>query len=107
VANDSQPTDAALTLLDVLRDGLRLRILLALEREPMAVSDLAATLDLPYSRVNWAVQTLKDGGLILQHSEGRGRRANTVTNVLMTPYRGWAELGAALDAVASSVRETD
>jgi DNA-binding transcriptional ArsR family regulator len=93
-----------LQLLDAVRDGLRLRILLALEDEPRSATELSAALGQPYGKVNWAVKSLIAAGIV-EVQENR-RELKTVSIVLTTPYVGWSGLAAELDRLAGSAENT-
>jgi ArsR family transcriptional regulator len=60
--------------LAALADPTRGRILLALDRHELAVSELAAALQLPQSTVSRHLKTLADAGWVTARSDGTSRR---------------------------------
>jgi DNA-binding transcriptional ArsR family regulator len=94
------PSDRALDLLDAVRDGLRLRILLALEQKPSSVTELARLLSVPHGKVNWAVKSLMEAGIVeVQSSRSE---AKTISILLTTRHAGWSGLAAVLDGIAGT-----
>ena len=92
-------------LLTVLKDPLRLRILLALEESPRSAAELARDLDTAYDKVNWAVKSLAHGGLAELRSAEPGPSGQTIQKVYGTRHSGWAELLPVLESIASTAVE--
>jgi DNA-binding transcriptional ArsR family regulator len=97
--------DAAAHLLTVLREPRRLAILIALERAPTSVQDLARNLGLTYSETHWAVKELRNGNLIVSRgsSAGRSGRGASLEVVYETRHQDWQKILRALNAVAATV----
>jgi DNA-binding transcriptional ArsR family regulator len=89
-------------LLTVLKDPLRLRILLALEQHPRSAAQLSRDLELPYDKVNWAMKSLADGGLADLRSTEPGPTGQTIQKVYGSRHSGWAGLIPVLDAIAAT-----
>lgn len=92
-------------LLTVLKDPLRLRLLMALEAIPRSAAQLARDLELPYDKVNWALKSLADGGLADLRSTEPGPTGQTIQKVYGARHSGWAALVPALDAIAATAPE--
>jgi DNA-binding transcriptional ArsR family regulator len=89
-------------LLTVLKDPLRLKILLALEQQPRSAAELSRDLELPYDKVNWAVKSLADGRLAELRSAEPGPSGQTIQKVYGTRHSGWARLVPVLDSIAAT-----
>jgi DNA-binding transcriptional ArsR family regulator len=89
-------------LLTVLKDPLRLKILLALEQRPRSAAQLSRDLQLPYDKVNWAMKSLADGRLAELHSAAPGPTGQTIQKVYGSRHSGWARLVPVLDAIAET-----
>jgi DNA-binding transcriptional ArsR family regulator len=89
-------------LLTVLKDPLRLRILLALEENPRSAAQLARDLDLPYFQVNWAMKSLAFGGLAELTRTEPGPSGQTIQKVYAARHSGWRRLLPVLDAIAAT-----
>jgi DNA-binding transcriptional ArsR family regulator len=89
-------------LLTVLKDPLRLKILLALEQRPRSAAQLSRDLTLPYDKVNWAMKSLADGGLAELRSAEPGPTGQTIQKVYGTRHSGWERLIPVLDAIADT-----
>jgi len=89
-------------LLTVLKDPLRLKILLALEQRPRTAAQLSRDLTLPYDKVNWAMRSLADGGLAELHSAEPGPTGQTIQKVYGARHSGWERLVPVLDAIAET-----
>ncbi|HET6505204.1 MAG TPA: winged helix-turn-helix domain-containing protein [Baekduia sp.] len=89
-------------LLSVLKDPVRLTILMQLERRPRSAAELARDLDMPYDKVSWAVRALARGGLAELRSAEPGPSGQTIQKVYGTRHSGWAQLPPILDAIAAS-----
>jgi DNA-binding transcriptional ArsR family regulator len=89
-------------LLTVLKDPIRLTILIELERQPRSAAELARDLDLPYDKVNWAMRSLAQGGLAELRSAEPGPSGQTIQKVYAARHSGWAALPPVLDAIAAS-----
>jgi DNA-binding transcriptional ArsR family regulator len=92
-------------LLTVLKDPLRLAILLALEERPRSSAELARDLDLPYDKVNWAMKSLAGGRLAELARSEPAPNGQTMQKVYAARHRGWAALVPALDAIAATADE--
>src|SRR5881398_2290053 len=79
--------------LAALADPTRGRLLLVLERNELALTELAAALALPQSTVSRHLKTLSDAGLVTARTEGTSRR-----------YRMAADLDEPARAVWDAVR---
>src|SRR5690242_8012759 len=79
--------------LAALADPIRGRLLLVLERNELAVTELAGALALPQSTVSRHLKTLADAGWVTARTEGTSRR-----------YRMAAQLDEPAQAVWSAVR---
>jgi DNA-binding transcriptional ArsR family regulator len=97
--------DAPAHLLATLREPRRLRILLALERQPRSAVDLARDLGLTYPEVDWALRQLAKGGLVAVASDTRparrGRGADQIKPYVAS-HTGWVQVLRALQAVAGT-----
>jgi DNA-binding transcriptional ArsR family regulator len=89
-------------LLTVLKDPLRLRILLALEDRPRSAAELARDLELPYDKVNWAVKALAHGRLAALERSEPAPNGQTIQKVYAVRHQGWASLVPALEAIAAT-----
>lgn len=89
-------------LLTVLKDPLRLRILIALEQQPRSATELARDLTMPYDKVNWAMRALAHGGLTELRSAEPGPSGQTIQKVYGARHCGWAGLPPVLDAIAET-----
>lgn len=92
-------------LLTVLKDPLRLKILMELERRPRSATELARDMELPYDKVNWAVRSLAQGGLTHLQSADPGPSGQTIQKVYAARHTGWADLLPVLDAIAATAPE--
>src|SRR5918994_515318 len=75
--------DAMPTMLDhmaTLADPIRCRMLLALERHELTVSELCAVLQLPQSTVSRHLKTLADNGWVNSRRDGTGRYLSLLRN---------------------------
>jgi DNA-binding transcriptional ArsR family regulator len=96
-------SDDAARILAELRHPVRLPVLLALESHPRSASELAADLDEPFDRVDYALRTLATAGLIELVGEAPSSNAgNLVRRIYASKYRGWAKLVKVLEAIAAS-----
>ena len=89
-------------LLTVLKDPLRLRILMALEHEPRSAAELARDLELPYDKVNWAMKSLAHGRLTELCRSEPGPTGQTIQKVYSARHSGWSSLLPVLDAIAAT-----
>jgi DNA-binding transcriptional ArsR family regulator len=89
-------------LLTVLKDPLRLRILLALEERPRSAAELGRDLALPYDKVNWAVKALAHGRLAEMERAEPAPNGQTIQKVYAARHSGWAGLVPALEAIAET-----
>jgi ubiquinone/menaquinone biosynthesis C-methylase UbiE len=71
----------------VLADGIRSRLLLVLERQELAVSELCAVLQLPQSTVSRHLKLLADEGLVSSRAEGTTRRYRARASAWEAPTR--------------------
>jgi DNA-binding transcriptional ArsR family regulator len=94
-------------LLSVLKDPLRLTILLALEQHPRSATELARDLETPYDKVSWALRSLAHGGLADLQSVEPGPSGQTIQKVYSARHSGWAGLLPVLDAIAATAAPTD
>lgn len=92
-------------LLTVLKDPLRLTILMALEQRPRSPTELARDLGMPYDKVNWAMRSLAAGGLAELRSAEPGPSGQTIQKVYAARHSGWGQLPPVLDAIASTVSD--
>jgi DNA-binding transcriptional ArsR family regulator len=92
-------------LLTVLKDPLRLKILMALEERPRSSAQLARDLRLPYDQVNWAMKSLARGRLAELARSEPAANGQTIQKVYETRHSGWAGLLPALDAIAATAGE--
>jgi DNA-binding transcriptional ArsR family regulator len=92
-------------LLTVLKDPLRLRILLALEERPRSSAQLARDLGLPYDKVNWAMKSLARGQLTEVARSEPAPSGQTIQKIYAARHRGWATLLPALDTIAATAPE--
>lgn len=95
-------------LLAVLREPRRLAILLALEREPRNVLDVARELRFTYAETHWAIKKLREGNLVVLVSGDtanpvprKGRGAD-LSLVYETRHKDWDKLVRALKAIGAS-----
>jgi DNA-binding transcriptional ArsR family regulator len=89
-------------LLTVLKDPVRLTILMELEQQPRSAAEMARDLDMAYDKVNWAMRSLAQGGLAEVRSAEPGPSGQTIQKVYGTRHSGWADLPPVLEAIASS-----
>jgi DNA-binding transcriptional ArsR family regulator len=89
-------------LLTVLKDPVRLTILMELERQPRSAAELARDLDMPYDKVSWAMRALARGGLADLRSAAPGPTGQTIQKVYAARHSGWAELPPVLEAIAAT-----
>ncbi len=89
-------------LLTVLKDPLRLRILLALEERPRSAAELARDLELPYDKVNWAMKALARGRLAELERAEPAPNGQTIQKVYAVRHRGWVGVIGALEVIADS-----
>jgi len=80
-------TPQVFTQLSALADPIRGRILLALDRQELAVTELAGALQLPQSTVSRHLRTLGDEGWVGARAEGTSRRYRMATESLPGPMR--------------------
>src|SRR5690606_37035378 len=73
--------------LSALADPTRGRLLLALDRQELAVTELASALQLPQSTVSRHLRTLGDEGWVGARAEGTSRRYRMATEALPGPMR--------------------
>lgn len=92
-------------LLTVLKDPVRLRILMALEASPRSATQLAQDLGMPYDKVNWAIKSLAQGGLAELRRSEPGPTGQTIQKVYGTCHSGWAGLPPLLDAIAATASD--
>jgi DNA-binding IclR family transcriptional regulator len=89
-------------LLTVLKDPLRLRILLALEQRPRSSAELARELELPYDKVNWAMKALARGRLAQLERAEPAPNGQTIQKVYGPRHQGWETLVPALERIAET-----
>jgi DNA-binding transcriptional ArsR family regulator len=89
-------------LLTILKDPLRLRILMELERTPRSATQLARDMGMPYDKVNWAIRSLAQGGLADLQSARPGPSGQTIQKVYAARHSGWSDLLPVLDAIAAT-----
>ena len=70
---ESEVVGSLLDHLSVLADGLRVRMLLVLERHELTVSELCAVLQLPQSTVSRHLKTLADAAWVSSRRDGTSR----------------------------------
>src|SRR4051812_25691821 len=92
-------------LLTVLKDPLRLRILLALEERPRSSAQLARDLDLKYDKVNWAMKSLARGRLTVVERSEPAPSGQTMQKIYGPRHRGWATLLPVLDSIAETAAD--
>jgi DNA-binding transcriptional ArsR family regulator len=92
-------------LLAVLKDPVRLTILMELEQQPRSAAEMARDLGMPYDKVNWAMRSLAQGGLAEVRSAEPGPSGQTIQKVYGTRHSGWAGLPPVLDAIAASASD--
>jgi DNA-binding transcriptional ArsR family regulator len=89
-------------LLKVLKDPIRLTILMELEHRPRSAAEMARDLDMAYDKVNWAMRSLASGGLAEVRSAEPGPSGQTIQKVYGTRHCGWTGLPPVLDAIAAT-----
>ena len=67
---DASKIEAIASIMSVLSDPVRLRVLLALRIQPMCVCLLVAMTGYAYSKMSYHLSVLKEGGLICSRQEG-------------------------------------
>jgi DNA-binding transcriptional ArsR family regulator len=92
-------------LLTVLKDPLRLRILLALEERPRSSAQLARDLGLPYDKVNWAMKSLARGRLTKVARSEPAPSGQTIQKIYVARHTGWAALVPALETIAATAAD--
>jgi DNA-binding transcriptional ArsR family regulator len=92
-------------LLTVLKDPLRLRILLALEQCPRSAAELARDLGLPYDKVNWAMKALARGRLAELERAEPAPNGQTIQKVYAVRHSGWETLLPALERIAATAED--
>lgn len=92
-------------LLTILKDPLRLKILIELERRPRSPTELARDMGLPYDKVNWAMRSLAQGGLADLQSAAPGPSGQTIQKVYAARHTGWTALLPVLDAIAATASD--
>ena len=86
-----------------LADGVRSRILLALERRELTVSELCAVLQLPQSTVSRHLKTLSDAGWVLARPDGTRRLYHFTPDDLDTTARDlWMLTRRQVEATSSA-----
>ncbi len=74
--------------LAALSDVVRLRILRILEREELAVGEVAKVVQLPQSTVSRHLKVLADGGWVIKRTEGTATLYRVMLDDLSAPSRG-------------------
>lgn len=92
-------------LLTVLKDPLRLKILLALEEQPRSSAQLSRDLRLPYDQVNWAMKSLARGRLAELERSEPAANGQTIQKVYAARHSGWAGLLPALETIADTASD--
>jgi ubiquinone/menaquinone biosynthesis C-methylase UbiE/DNA-binding transcriptional ArsR family regulator len=104
------------TLLKVLADPTRLRILALLEREELRVSELSAALDMSQSRVSNHLRVLRDSGLLDERHAGtstylrlgaRSEVAARLWGTLRAELAGLSEHGSDLRRLEGVIAERE
>jgi len=91
-----------------LADATRGRLLLALERQELTVSELCAALQLPQSTVSRHLKVLADGGWVGSRPEGASRRYRMATAQLDQPARRlWNLVREQLSTTPAATRDTE
>lgn len=80
---------ALLEHLGALADDTRSRLLLLLDRQELAVSELCAVLQLPQSTVSRHLKVLADGGWVVARAEGPSRRYSMAPGLEPGAKRLW------------------
>ncbi len=94
--------------LSTLSDSLRLRMLRVLEREELAVGEVARIVQLPQSTVSRHLKTLAEGGWLSRRSEGTATLYRVVLDDLDTPLRSlWVTVRESINAEPSLELEAD
>lgn len=94
--------------LSTLSDTLRLRMLRVLEREELAVGEVARIVQLPQSTVSRHLKTLAEGGWLSRRSEGTATLYRVVLDDLETPMRSlWITVRDSINAEPSLELEAD
>jgi DNA-binding transcriptional ArsR family regulator len=92
-------------LLTVLKDPLRLKILLALEERPRSSAQLSRDLRLPYDQVNWAMKSLARGRLAELERSEPAANGQTIQKVYAARHSGWAALLPTLETIADTASD--
>ncbi|HEX9107392.1 MAG TPA: metalloregulator ArsR/SmtB family transcription factor [Longimicrobiales bacterium] len=94
--------------LSALADATRSRLLLVLERQELAVSELCAVLQLPQSTVSRHLKLLGDEGWVVSHADGTSRRYRMASKLDDGARALWkavrAQAAAAVDAEQDAAR---
>ncbi|MEL6498084.1 MAG: metalloregulator ArsR/SmtB family transcription factor [Planctomycetota bacterium] len=94
--------------LSTLSDTLRLRMLRVLEREELAVGEVAKIVQLPQSTVSRHLKTLADGGWLSRRSEGTATLYRVLLDDLDAGMRGlWITVRDAINREPSLELEAD
>lgn len=104
-STDSIPLASSLS---TLSDALRLRMLRVLEREELAVGEVAKIVQLPQSTVSRHLKTLAEGGWLSRRSEGTATLYRVVLDDLDTPMRSlWVTVRDSINEQPSLELEAD
>ncbi|HLT31574.1 MAG TPA: metalloregulator ArsR/SmtB family transcription factor [Myxococcaceae bacterium] len=94
--------------LSALADPTRGRLLLALDRQELAVTELASALRLPQSTVSRHLRTLADEGWISARAEGTSRRYRMATESLPGSMRRlWAAVKEPVSALPGAAEDSE
>lgn len=94
--------------LSALADPIRGRLLLALDRQELAVTELATALRLPQSTVSRHLRTLGEEGWITVRAEGTSRRYRMATEALPGPMRRlWAAVKEPISALPGAAEDAE
>lgn len=104
MATTTNPVFAHLT---ALSDPTRGRLLLALERQELTVTELSTALQLPQSSVSRHLKTLADEGWVVARADGTSRRYRMAVRALDPAARQlWAAVREPLAAMSSTAHDT-
>jgi len=104
--DSSSPPAPVFGQLAALADPTRGRLLLALERQELTVTELATALQLPQSSVSRHLKTLSDEGWVSGRAEGTSRRYRMVGRALDPAARQlWAAVREPLASLPSAAHD--
>src|ERR671936_3036877 len=98
---------ALLDHLGALADDTRSRLLLLLDRQELAVSELCAVLQLPQSTVSRHLKVLADGGWVVARAEGPSRRYTMAPGLESGARRLWQLVSGQIATETSAAKDAE